>query len=132
MGEIYQVLVVNDDEEKKRIKAELKPASFYDADYYEGKTSNWDRPYTWPKFKSVFIDWFKFLLHAFPETRSFLDVGCGRGFLERCFHDYQHAVVTLPEIYGFDHSVYAIENAEEEAKPNIECASIDDFRGLFA
>lgn len=45
-----------------------------------------------------------------------LDVGCGKGFL---LHDFTKVVPGV-EIYGVDISDYAIENAKEEIKSNLQ------------
>ncbi len=64
------------------------PGSWYDADYFEhGQTSNWQHGYTWPLFRGVFTDAAGFLGEMFPEARSFLDIGCAKGFLVRALRE---------------------------------------------
>lgn len=106
---------------------ERKNADFYNAEYYSGKNSNWDRPYTWGNFGGIFWEWFKFVLYTFPESKKFLDVGCGRGFFEKVFELGKSSTLVPITIHGFDHSEYAIATAEPEAVPFIECASLDTF-----
>ena len=106
------------------------PAAYYDESYYAGlPKANWNKPYTWNNMKPTFAVWAAFLLSAFPEAESFLDVGCAKGFLERAL------IETIGinrrrslEMTGFDFSEHAIANAEEKAKPFLECASVDDFK----
>lgn len=105
-------------------------ASYYDADYYNGlPKANWDFPYTWENYKPTFASWAEFILSAFPEARSFIDVGCGKGFLERAIFE-TIKLNRKPEVvlHGFDISQHAIDNADEIAKPHIIQASVDEFQ----
>lgn len=115
-------------EEKPLPERALRSASFYDADYYSGAKSNWSAPYVWDNFAHIFNEWMKFILHVFPESISFLDVGCGRGFLEKAFEISKKSSLLPIRIHGFDHSEYAIATAEPEARPLVECAGIESFK----
>jgi ADP-heptose:LPS heptosyltransferase/2-polyprenyl-3-methyl-5-hydroxy-6-metoxy-1,4-benzoquinol methylase len=93
---------------------------WYDADYFEnGTKSNWKNGYTWPLFKGVFTDAVGYLAELFPEARSFLDIGCAKGFLVRALRERGL------EAWGFDHSSWAIERAEEAARPYLQLADVD-------
>jgi ADP-heptose:LPS heptosyltransferase/glycosyltransferase involved in cell wall biosynthesis len=90
---------------------------WYDADYFEnGVKSNWKSGYTWPHFRGVFTDAAAYLAELFPEARSFLDIGCAKGFLVRALRERGL------EAWGFDHSRWAIERAEEAARPYVRYA----------
>jgi 2-polyprenyl-3-methyl-5-hydroxy-6-metoxy-1,4-benzoquinol methylase len=98
------------------------PAEWYDEDYFEnGLKSNWDRGYTWPWFAGLFQETAAFLSSIFSEATSYLDIGCAKGFLMRTLHELG------TECWGFDHSKWAIEHAEECARPFIIQASVDDI-----
>jgi 2-polyprenyl-3-methyl-5-hydroxy-6-metoxy-1,4-benzoquinol methylase len=98
------------------------PAEWYDEDYFEhGLKSNWDRGYTWPWFAGLFQETAAFLSSIFSEATSYLDIGCAKGFLMRTLHELGK------ECWGFDHSKWAIEHAEECARPFIIQASVDDI-----
>ncbi len=96
----------------------LRPAAlpicgdWYDADYFEhGVKSNWERGYSWPLFKGVFESAAEYLADMFPEARTFLDIGCAKGFLVRALRDRRL------EAWGVDHSPWAISQADAAAKP---------------
>lgn len=112
-----------------KLQGEVK-ADFYDAEYYlGGNKSNWDNPYDWKDFAKLFKDWAIFLITGFPEAKSFINVGCARGFLEKAVIEIvEHNERNDIEIEGFDLSPWAIENAEPEAKPFVSVASVDDYR----
>jgi 2-polyprenyl-3-methyl-5-hydroxy-6-metoxy-1,4-benzoquinol methylase len=98
------------------------PAEWYDEDYFEhGLKSNWDQGYTWPRFAGLFQETAAFLSSSFSEATSYLDIGCAKGFLMRALHELGK------ECWGFDHSKWAIEHAEECARPFIIQASVDDI-----
>lgn len=105
------------------------PADFYDEQYYVGEgKSNWDNAYDLKNFGKLFRKWAVFLIIGFPESKSFLDVGCARGFLEKSFIDLaKHNKRDDLEIGGFDLSPWAIANAAEDAKPFISMASVDNY-----
>jgi hypothetical protein len=78
------------------------PGDWFDSDYFEhGLKSNWEHGYSWPDFKGVFQDTALYLAEMFPEARSFLDVGCAKGFLVKALR--QRGL----EAWGFDHSPWA-------------------------
>ena len=96
------------------------PGEWYDAGYFEfGLKSNWDQGYTWPQFKGVFEDTAAYLLEMFPESNTFLDVGCAKGFLVRALRERGK------EAFGLDHSPWAISTAEAAVAPFVRRASID-------
>jgi ADP-heptose:LPS heptosyltransferase len=93
------------------------PGHWFDADYFEyGLKSNWGRGYNWQDFKGVFRDAADYLTEMFPEARSFLDAGCAKGFLVKTLR--QRGL----DAWGFDHSPWAINRGETEAKPFIRLA----------
>ena len=96
------------------------PGAWYDGDYFEnGLKSNWAGGYTWPQFQGVFKDAAGYLAEVFPEARSFLDIGCAKGFLVRALRERGL------EAWGFDHSAWAIERAEPAAQPYLQLAEAD-------
>jgi 2-polyprenyl-3-methyl-5-hydroxy-6-metoxy-1,4-benzoquinol methylase len=99
------------------------PAEWYDADYFEhGLKSNWARGYTWRQFEGLFRQTAAFLAGAFPEAETFLDAGCAKGFLVRALR------AAGKDARGFDHSAWAIEQADEATKPFLTFAGTDDFK----
>jgi ADP-heptose:LPS heptosyltransferase/glycosyltransferase involved in cell wall biosynthesis/SAM-dependent methyltransferase len=95
------------------------PGEWYDRDYFEtGIKSNWHKGYTWPLFHGVFGDAAACLAELFPAARSFLDVGCAKGFLVRALRERGL------EAHGFDHSAWAIERAEEGARPFVRLGDV--------
>jgi ADP-heptose:LPS heptosyltransferase/glycosyltransferase involved in cell wall biosynthesis len=99
------------------------PGSWYDADYFEhGRKSNWADGYTWPAYAALFRETAEFLTTMLPEAESFLDAGCAKGFLVRTLRERGK------QAWGFDHSPWAIEHAEESAKPFLGLASVEDFK----
>lgn len=103
--------------------------AYYDEDYYNGRPkSNWGKPYTWENMQNTFYMWAAFVLTAFPESKSFLNVGCARGFLERAIIETcARNGKKVPEWLGFDISPHAIDTAEEKAKPFIMQSDTDSF-----
>ncbi|MDA9504184.1 hypothetical protein XI09_05280 [Bradyrhizobium sp. CCBAU 11386] len=96
------------------------PAGWYDADYFEtGRKSNWRSGYTWPLFRGVFTDAAAFLAETFPEAESFLDAGCAKGFLVRALRERGL------QAWGFDHSPWAIEQAEASTRDYLSLASVE-------
>jgi 2-polyprenyl-3-methyl-5-hydroxy-6-metoxy-1,4-benzoquinol methylase len=98
------------------------PRDWYDADYFEhGRKSNWREGYTWQAFAALFRETAEFLATMLPESESFLDAGCAKGFLVRTLRDRGK------QAWGFDHSPWAIEHAEESAKPFLRLAGVEEF-----
>lgn len=98
------------------------PGDWYDADYFEnGRKSNWRDGYTWQAFAALFRETAEFLTTMLPESESFLDAGCAKGFLVRTLRERGK------EAWGFDHSPWAIERAEESAKPFVRVAGVEGF-----
>ena len=63
----------------------------------------------------------------FPEAASFLDAGCAKGFLVRTLRELGK------DAWGFDHSGWALERAEEVARPFLHHASAEsaEFDRMF-
>src|SRR5262249_49575928 len=81
-------------------------------DYFEtGIKSNWDQGYSWRLFEELFRSTASFLTGVFTEASSYLDVGCGKGFLVRALRDRDK------ESFGFDHSGWAIGQADASVRP---------------
>jgi 2-polyprenyl-3-methyl-5-hydroxy-6-metoxy-1,4-benzoquinol methylase len=96
------------------------PSSWFDADYFEhGIKSNWKDGYHWRNFAGLFRETAQFLVTMFPEASSFLDAGCAKGFLVRALREIGK------DVWGFDHSAWAIERAEEIARPSLHHASAE-------
>ncbi|HEY1430168.1 MAG TPA: glycosyltransferase [Stellaceae bacterium] len=97
------------------------PGEWYDADYFErGRKSNWERGYSWETFKGVFRDAAAYLADMFPEARTFLDLGCAKGFLVRALRDRGL------EAWGIDHSPWAISQADPASQSYLQLADIND------
>ena len=111
-------------ERQSRLKPAVPiPGDWYDADYFEhGVKSNWSDGYRWDAFAGLFRETAEFLATTFPEAQSFLDAGCGKGFLVRTLREKGK------ECWGFDHSAWALERAEESAKAFLRQASVDDVQ----
>lgn len=115
-------------QERTRRAETLRPAlpisaEWYDEDYFEnGLKSNWEQGYTWPLFQELFQNTADFLIDIFQDAFSYLDVGSGKGFLVRALRERGK------ECWGFDHSRWAIDRAEEKIKPFVTCASVDDVQ----
>lgn len=109
-------------------RGEKVDASFYDAEYFKGGVkSNWTSPYNWISYGNLFARWAQFLIDGYPYSNSFLDVGCATGLLERAMIETAELNKVRLDLHGFDHSSFAIENAERIAMPFLEQASIDAF-----
>jgi 2-polyprenyl-3-methyl-5-hydroxy-6-metoxy-1,4-benzoquinol methylase len=104
------------------------PGEWYDADYFEhGVKSNWREGYHWSSFSGLFRETAMFLADTFPEAQSFLDAGCAKGFLVRALREQGK------ECWGFDHSRWALNHAEELARPHLWQASAEtvEFKHSF-
>ena len=109
--------------ERQRVMAPSIPirGSWYDADYFEyGRKSNWRDGYTWSAFAGLFRDTAEFLATMFPEAESYLDAGCAKGFLVRTLRERGK------DAWGFDHSSWALDHAEESAKPFLRLAGAEE------
>jgi glycosyltransferase involved in cell wall biosynthesis/SAM-dependent methyltransferase len=88
------------------------PVEWYDRDYFEtGRKSNWDRGYSWQVFGNLFRDTATYLLDLLPEAESYIDAGCAKGFLVRALREQGK------DAWGVDGSPWAIEHADEFARP---------------
>ena len=97
------------------------PGTWFDEDYFErGLKSNWHQGYNWSLFAGVFRETAAFLGSVFSEAQSYLDIGCAKGFLVQALRE------SGKECWGFDHSPWAIDHAEENVKPFITLESVDD------
>jgi hypothetical protein len=93
------------------------PGEWFDADYFDhGLKSNWTSGYHWRDFAQLFRETAQFLVTTFPEASSFLDAGCAKGFLVRALRELGK------DAWGFDHSTWALERAEELARPFLQLA----------
>jgi ADP-heptose:LPS heptosyltransferase/SAM-dependent methyltransferase len=96
------------------------PGEWFDADYFEnGTKSNWTDGYHWRDFAGLFRETAQFLIAMFPEAESFLDAGCAKGFLVRALSELGK------DAWGFDHSAWALERAEDVARPFLHHASAE-------
>jgi len=87
---------------------------WYDADYFEhGLKSNWSNGYGWDLFSGLFRETSKYLQNIFPEAETFLDIGCAKGFMIRALREQEK------ECWGFDHSPWALQCAEPQARSYI-------------
>ena len=112
---------VNDPDFPKAKAAEL--AKQWDYDYWDG-----DRricyggykymPGRWMPVAKAMIDHY-----GIKPGDKILDIGCGKGFL---LYEISLLVPDL-EIHGIDISPYAIENAKEEIKANLQIASATEL-----
>jgi len=99
------------------------PADYYDHRYFEtGERSNWKDGYSWQQMGGVFQGLAALLRHTFRDAKTFLDVGCAKGFLVRTLRALGR------EAWGFDVSPWAIGHADPAARPYVTCASVDDWR----
>jgi hypothetical protein len=95
---------------------------WYDEDYFEsGLKSNWRNGYSWRTFGPLFRETASYVIEMFPEAHSYLDAGCAKGLLVRALRE------AGKECRGFDHSAWAIEHADESARPFLRLAGVDDL-----
>ncbi len=98
------------------------PGAWFDSDYFEtGLKSNWHDGYSWKSFSGLFQETARLLVDLFPEARTFLDVGCAKGFLVRSLREQGK------EAWGIDFSPWAIRNGERSCTEYLKLASVDDF-----
>ena len=98
------------------------PGEWYDAGYFEdGIKSNWLNGYNWASFAGVFNETASFLINTFPDAASYLDVGCGKGFLVRAL------LAEGKDCWGIDHSAWALEHAEPVAQPYLTRGSAEEI-----
>ena len=98
------------------------PGEWYDAGYFEdGTKSNWVNGYNWTSFAGVFSETASFLVNTFPDAASYLDVGCAKGFLVRALR------ALGKDCWGIDHSAWALDHAEPDARPYLTRASADEI-----
>jgi len=64
------------------------------------------------------------IMSKFPDAKTFLDVGCARGFLLR---GYVENGVPKDNVHGFDLSEWATANADPLIKDRVACCSVLDF-----
>lgn len=117
---------------KARVSDNPLPEWFYDSDYYKnpGIKSNWSEAYEWQYFRQLMMAWWDFLFYMFLEKKSFLDVGCATGLLERGFLE-SRKMYDFPKdstIEGFDYSSWAIANADSVVRDMVSQASVDDYK----
>lgn len=91
-------------------------ADFYDSDYFlngqQSGKSNYSN-YEWkPDLTLPMADWLKRCLHI-KDGDTLLDVGCARGFLVKALR--MRGVLAS----GYDHSKWAIDNADPEIRPYV-------------
>jgi hypothetical protein len=96
------------------------PSEWYDQDYFEGGLRDtWPRGYTWPWCRQVFTEVAALLHTIFPGARSYLDAGCGKGFLVRALLERGL------DAQGFDYSAWAIANAEPAVRHLLRLAAAE-------
>jgi glycosyltransferase involved in cell wall biosynthesis len=132
---LFQLLRRTDPVKSRRLDRQSRvgppvpiPGEWFDADYFDhGLKSNWAKGYHWRDFAGLFRGTAEFLTAMFPEAESFLDAGCAKGFLVRSLRERSK------EAWGFDHSHWAIEHAEELVRPFLLCKSAETaaFDRLF-
>ncbi len=95
----------------------------YDERYFaSGGTGGWGDGYHWHVLGTFYESLAAFLLNHFPGGESFLDVGCGKGFLVRALRRSGR------ECWGFDPSRCAIQHAVDGVRECVEQVGVDDFR----
>ena len=105
---------VNDPDYPKAKAAKL--AKMWDHDYWDG-----DRRINYGGYKYIEGRWEKVAMamaehYDLPKSPKILDIGCGKGFL---LFDFLK-VIPDAEIFGIDISKYAIKNAKEEIRDQLQ------------
>lgn len=99
------------------------PGDWYDADYFDhGRKSNWSTGYTPESVGAVIGHSASWLCDIFPNAATFIDAGCARGYLVGILRD------AGKQAWGFDHSPWAIQTADEQARPFLSLATVEQFR----
>lgn len=94
------------------------PVEFYDANYFNGITSNYRDGYTWDRFGGLFQSLADCLIVSYPDVNSYLDVGCASGFLVRALREREVLA------WGIDGSAYAIAQADEATRRYLVCDDV--------
>lgn len=100
-----------------------QPAAYYDADYFAGRggKSNYQQVYTWDNYRPLFEALAALLIQSFPQARSYLDVGCAKGFLVQALHAQDK------EAWGIEHSAYCLQEAHPETRDWLIHGSITEY-----
>lgn len=70
----------------------------------------------------------QFLVEGFPLARTYLDVGCAKGYLVNGLHEIGRLNNFDIHAEGFDISKTAIANAHPDAMPFVQQASVDSYQ----
>lgn len=106
------------------------PSSWFDADYFDvpRRKGALPFPHVWANCRKHYLNLAHMVLAGFPFSGSFLDVGCGRGLLERAMFELALKNGLEFDVTGFDYSEYAIATADGIAKPFVVLDSVEGFR----
>lgn len=108
---------------KQAIPAPPLEGAWYDEAYFEsGGKGGWSDGYHWHTVGEQYTALACWLTAQLPTADSFLDAGCGKGFLIRGLRRLGK------DCLGFDPSVCAIEHAVEDARPFLEQAGVDGYQ----
>lgn len=94
------------------------PVEFYDANYFNGVTSNYKDGYTWERFGGLFQALADCLIVSYPEANSYLDIGCASGFLVRALREREVLA------WGIDGSAHAIAQADADTRRYLVCSDL--------
>lgn len=98
------------------------PGQWYDRGYFEeGTKSNWEHGYHWSAFGGLFTETARFLASTFQDARTYLDVGCAKGFLVRALRE------AGKDCRGIDHSEFALATSEPAVRPFLTLGSADEL-----